>query len=96
MISELAIDMLKKHQWSGVVRGDDGSVSRRCPECHGGDPSESLNCSNGNHIQGGGHLPGCLIAAAIDDGVPWTVADFVCNLPYEILPDGSTRLMEAS
>lgn len=62
-----AVVVLRRHQWSGTAYGNYGSTARRCPECGGIHPDDSLNNGGGNYLRGTGHRPGCELAAAIDN-----------------------------
>ena len=60
-----AVPLLAKHQWADTAHGAYGSTARRCPECKGINPEDSLNDGGGRRTHGKGHQPGCAIAEAL-------------------------------
>jgi hypothetical protein len=62
-----AIAMLKKHQWSDTAYGSYGSTARRCPECGGQCPQDSLNLGGGRYEKGEGHKEDCKLKKLIED-----------------------------
>ena len=59
------IVMLRKHQWAGTAYGGYGSTARKCPECGGLHPDDSLNNGGGSYTHGLGHNSGCELFACI-------------------------------
>jgi hypothetical protein len=57
--------LLCKHQWAGTAHGGYGTTARKCPECGGIHPDDSLNNGGGSYTSGTGHKPDCRIALAI-------------------------------